>query len=84
MQAQEVARRISGAIGGEAYTKVIYEVPITNPYPLHYIYLPLVFLSPTSPLLFYLPFFRRVFIVRLPFCLLVCVGVLACHYVSPF
>ena len=34
--------------------------------------MPLAFLSPTSPLPFYLPFFRRVFIVRLP---LVCLCV---------
>ena len=65
MQAQEVARRISSAVAGEAYAKVIYQVPITNTYPSDYIYLPLVFLSPTSPLPFYSPFFRRVFIVRL-------------------
>ena len=55
--AQEVARRISGAIAGEATQKSTYQVPITNPYLLHYIifHLPLVFLSPTSPLPFYLP-----------------------------
>ena len=47
-QAKEVARRISGAVSWEAYAKVIYQVPITNPYPSHYIYLPPVFLSPTS------------------------------------
>ena len=36
-----------------------YQVPITNSYPSHYIicHLPLVFLSPTSPLPFYSPFF---------------------------
>ena len=35
-----------------------YQVPITNSYPSHYIicHLPLVFLSPTSPLPFYSPF----------------------------
>ena len=34
-----------------------YQVPITNSYPSHYIicHLPLVFLSPTSPLPFYSP-----------------------------
>ena len=79
--AQEVARRISGAVAGEAYTKSsqdlisrqraisdavageiytqvkTYQVPITNSYPSHYIicHLPLVFLSPTSPLSFYSP-----------------------------
>ena len=79
MQAQEVARRISGAVAGEAYAKVIYQVPITNPYPSHYIYLPLVFFSPTSPLPFYSPFFRRVFLVCL---LLVCLCVLDCLLVT--
>ena len=36
-----------------------YQVPITNSYPSHYIicHLPLVFLSVTSPLLFYSPSF---------------------------
>ena len=49
--AQEVARRISGAIAEEVYAQVkTYQVPITNSYPLHYIicHSPLVFLSPTS------------------------------------
>ena len=49
-----------------------YQVPITNSYPSHYIifHLPLVFLSPTSPL----PFLRL-----LPVCIFVClcVGLLA-------
>ena len=56
--AQEVARRISGAVAGEIYEQVkTYQVPITNSYPSHYIicHLPLVFLSPTSPLSFYSP-----------------------------
>ena len=77
--AQEVARRISGTVAGEAYTKSSkdlisrqqaisgaaagesthksHQVPITNSYPSHYIicHLPLVFLSPTSPLPFYSP-----------------------------
>src|SRR3954466_3376431 len=53
--AQEVARRISGAVVGESTQKSTYQVPITNPYLPHYIicHLPLVFLSPTSPLPFY-------------------------------
>ena len=58
--AQEVGRRISGAVAGEIYAQVkTYQVPITNSYPSHYIicHLPLVFLSPTSPLSFYLPSF---------------------------
>ena len=57
---QEVARMISGAVAGEIYAQVkTYQVPITNSYPSHYIicHLPLVFLSTTSPLPFYSPFF---------------------------
>ena len=78
--AQEVARRISGAIAGEAYAKSSQDllshqraisgavageayakvnIPSThhNLYLSHYIicHLPLVFLSPTSPLPFYSP-----------------------------
>ena len=78
--AQEVARRISGAVAGEAYARLSQDldsrqraisgaiagevyakvnIPSThhNPYLLHYIIfqLPLVFLSPTSPLSFYPP-----------------------------
>ena len=53
--AQEVERRISGAVAGEATKKSTYQVPITNPYLPHYIicHLPLVFLSPNSPFPFY-------------------------------
>ena len=56
--AQEVGRRISGAVAGEIYAQVkIYQVPIINFSPSHYIicHSPLVFLSPTSPLPFYSP-----------------------------
>ena len=56
--AQDVVRRISGTVAGEIYAQVkTYQVPITNSYPSHYIicHLPLVFLSPTSPLPFYSP-----------------------------
>ena len=56
--AQQVERRISGAVDGEIYAQVkTYQVPITNSYPSHYIicHLPLVFLSPTSPLPFHSP-----------------------------
>ena len=51
---------ISGAVAGESTQKSTYQVPITNPYLPHYIifHLPLVFLSPTSPLPFYSPLFR--------------------------
>ena len=57
-QAQDVARRIFGAVVGEVFAQVkTYQVPITNSSPWHYIicHLPLVFLSPTSPLPFYSP-----------------------------
>ena len=56
--AQEVARRISGAVAGEAHVRKL-TIPSThrNPYLSHYIicHLPLVFLSPTPPLPFYSP-----------------------------
>ena len=80
-QAQEVARRISSAVAGEVFAQVkTYQVPITNSSPSHYIicHLPLVFLSPTSPLpfyspsLFHLPLFRLLLVCS-------CVGLLACH-----
>ena len=57
-QDQDVARSISGAVAGEVFAQVkTYQVPITNSSPSHYIicHLPLVFLSPTSPLPFYSP-----------------------------
>ena len=87
-QAQDVARRISGAVAGEVFAQVnTYPVPITNSSPSHYIicHLPLVFLSPTSPLPFYspslsilplflsLPLFARLLFVCL------CVNLLARH-----
>ena len=73
-QAQEVAIRISGAVAGESTQKV--NIPSThhNPYLSHYIiyHLPLVFLSPTSPLPFYSPSLSQSPpLFRLPFCLLV-------------
>ena len=70
--AQEVARRISGTVAGEICAQVnTYQVPITNSYPSHYIifHLPLVFLSPTSPLSFYSPFFVHLFLARSLVCL---------------
>ena len=40
-QAQDVARRIFGAVAGEVFAQVkTYQVPITNPSPLHLHYLP--------------------------------------------
>ena len=50
-----------------------YQVPITISYPSHYIicHLPLVFLSPTSPLPFYSPSFPFASFSRAS-CLLVC------------
>ena len=40
-QAQDVARRISGAVVGEVFAQVkTYQVPITNPCPSHLHYLP--------------------------------------------
>ena len=60
--------------------KSTYQVAITNPYLPHYIicHLPLVFLSPTSPLPFYSPSLFRSPLFRL---LLACscVGLLARH-----
>ena len=39
--AQDVARRISGAVAGEVFAQVkTYQVPITNPSPSHLHYLP--------------------------------------------
>ena len=72
--AQDVARRISGPVAGEVFAKVkTYQVPITNSSPAHYIicHLPLVFLSPTSPLLFYSPSLSQSPLFCLSFCLLV-------------
>ena len=60
---------ISGAVAGEIYAQVkTYQVPITNSYPSHYIicHLPLIFLSLTSPLPFYSPFFRSSFRLLYP------------------
>ena len=101
--AQEVARRISGAVAGEAYTKSSQDLtpdnePFMAPLPgslrtsqdipsthhkllslaSHYFHLPLVFLSPTSPLPFYSPSLSRSPLFRL-FLVCLCVGLLACH-----
>ena len=81
-QAQDVARRISGAVAMEVFAQVkTYQVPITNSSPSHYIifHLPLVFLSPTSPLSFYSSSFFQssspsVSLFCLPFSVCLCVG----------
>ena len=72
--AQEVARRISGTVAGESTQKSTHQVPITNPYLPHYIicHLPLVFLSPTSPLPFYSPSLFHSPFFSLASCFLVC------------
>ena len=56
-QGRDVARRISGTVAGESTQKVNIPSIHHNPYLSHYIicHLPLVFLSPTSPLPFYSP-----------------------------
>ena len=85
-QAQDVARRISGAVVGESTQKV--NIPSThhNPYLSHYIicHLHLIFLSPTSPLPFYSPSLSQspplfpVCLFPLPCCFLVC-WITCCH-----
>ena len=83
--AQDIARRISGAVAGECTQKV--NIPSThhNSYLSHYIicHLPLVFLSPTSPLPFYLPSLSQsssLSLFRLPFsvCLCACLSLWLC------
>ena len=69
-------RRCRGGLR-KSHIPSTYHKPLS--FTLHF--LPLVFLSPTSPLLFYLPFFCRVFTVRLLLVCL-CVGLLASHYGS--
>ena len=74
--AQEVVRRISGAVAEEVFAQVkTYQVPITNSSPSHYIifHLPLVFLSPhfTLAILFApsLPFVSFISLAScVPFC----------------
>ena len=79
--AQEVARRIFGTVAGEAHaSKSTKPSTHRNPYLSHYIicHLPLVFLSPTSPLPFYSPSLSQsppLFLLAF-FCLLVCPFVL--------
>ena len=77
-QAQDIARRISGAVAGEVFTPVkTYQVPITNPSPSHLHYLPFASRFPlphfTLVVLFALSFPISSSLFRLPFfCLLVC------------
>ena len=74
-QAQDVARRISGAVAGEVFAQVkTYQVPITKSSPSHLHYLPFASCFPlphfTLAVLFALSFpISSLF--RLPFCLLV-------------
>ena len=82
-QAQEVARRIFGAVAGEIYAQVkTYQVPITNSYPSHYIIchfplphftLAVLFALALSilPLFLYLPHFARSLFTCVLDCLLV-------------
>ena len=62
MQAQDVARRISGAVAGEVFAQVkTYQVPITNSSPSHLHYLPFASRFP-------LPHFTlAIFFALLPF-----------------
>jgi hypothetical protein len=64
-------------VAGESMQKSTYQVPIANSYLPHYIifHLPLIFLSPTSPLPFYSPSLSRSPLFRLSFVCL-CVGLL--------
>ena len=76
-------RAISGAVARESTQKSTYQVSITYPYLLHYIicHLPLVFLSPTSPLPFYLPSLSSLYLPLFAhlFFVCLCVSLLACH-----
>src|SRR6187399_728824 len=78
MQAREVARRISGAVAREIYAKVIYKVPITNPYPSHYI----ICLSFSSPPLHPCHFICPSFAVCLSFACVLFACVLDCLLVT--
>ena len=78
---------ISGAVAAEICAQVkTYQVPITNPYPSHYIicHLPLVFLSPTSPFPFYSPSLSilPLFLYLPPFARLLFACVLDCLLVT--
>ena len=70
-QAQDVARRISGAVAGEVFAQVkTYQVPITNPSPLHLHYLPFASRFPLPHFTKICHFIRPLF--HLPFSCQVC------------
>ena len=83
-QAQDIARRISGAVSGEVFTQVkTHQVPITNSSPSHLHYLPFASRFPlphfTFAILFALSFPISSSLFFLPFfCLLVC-WITCCH-----
>src|SRR3990170_8126366 len=76
---------ISGAVAGEIYAQVkTYQVPIINSSPSHYIicHSPLVFLSPTSKMIFenLCLFFAPLLFVSFHLLLVCfCVGLIVCH-----
>ena len=77
--AQDVARRISGAVAGEVFAQVkTYQVPITNPSPSHLNYLPFASRFPlphfTLAILFALSFPISSSLFRLPFSVCPCVS----------
>ena len=79
--AQDVARRISGAVAGEVFAQVkTYQVPITNPSPSHLHYLPFAPRFPlphfTLAVLFALSLSQSPPLFRLPFSICLCVGLL--------
>ena len=85
MQAQDIARRISGAVAGEVFAQVkTYQVPITNSSLSHLHYLPFASRFPlphfTLAVLFAhsFPIFSILF--RLPFsvCLCACLSLWLC------
>ena len=83
-QAQDIARRISGAVAGEVFAQVkTYQVPITNPSPSHLHYFPFAsrFPLPHFTLPFYSPSLSQSSLLSFAcpfFCLLVC-WITCCH-----
>ena len=79
MQAQDVARRISGAVAGEVFAQVkTYQVPITNSSPSHLHYLPFAshFPLPHFTLVVLFALSLRSLFLRLFACLLDCLLVM--------